>query len=187
VIHVRAGQPADRPEWIALRSALWPDENEQAHAAAVDRFFAEPPRLGSMPETVEFASDAVADNAGAAAAHRALGFEEVVVVRCFRKALALCFLLAGSVVAPVRAQDLSAEDVRVGLDSAVHLGKAAATGVVPDLTRYVLYSVTPRSLKGDPGGLHWQVRWRDLAFPHRRELIVRVYMKDGHTVAERTD
>jgi aminoglycoside 6'-N-acetyltransferase I len=35
----------------------------------------------------EFASDAVADNAIGAAAHRALGFEEVVVVRCFRKSL----------------------------------------------------------------------------------------------------
>ena len=35
----------------------------------------------------EFASDAVADNAGSAAAHRRLGFEEVVVIRCFRKSL----------------------------------------------------------------------------------------------------
>ena len=35
----------------------------------------------------EFASDAVADNAVSAAAHRALGFEEVVVIRCFRKSL----------------------------------------------------------------------------------------------------
>ena len=39
----------------------------------------------------EFASDAVVDNAVGAAAHRALGFEEVVVVRCFRKS----FLGAG--------------------------------------------------------------------------------------------
>jgi aminoglycoside 6'-N-acetyltransferase I len=35
----------------------------------------------------EFASDALADNVGSAAAHRALGFEEVEVIRCFRKAL----------------------------------------------------------------------------------------------------
>jgi aminoglycoside 6'-N-acetyltransferase I len=34
----------------------------------------------------EFASDAVADNEGGTAAHRALGFEEVVI-RCFRKSL----------------------------------------------------------------------------------------------------
>jgi aminoglycoside 6'-N-acetyltransferase I len=34
----------------------------------------------------EFASDAVVNNAVSAAAHRALGFEEVVV-RCFRKSL----------------------------------------------------------------------------------------------------
>jgi aminoglycoside 6'-N-acetyltransferase I len=35
----------------------------------------------------EFASDTVADNTVSAAAHRALGFEEVVVLRCFRKSL----------------------------------------------------------------------------------------------------
>jgi aminoglycoside 6'-N-acetyltransferase I len=35
----------------------------------------------------EFASDAVADNALSATAHQALGFEEVEVIRCFRKDL----------------------------------------------------------------------------------------------------
>ena len=35
----------------------------------------------------EFASDALADNAVSAAAHAALGFEEVEQIRCFRKAL----------------------------------------------------------------------------------------------------
>ena len=35
----------------------------------------------------EFASDAEADNADSAAAHRALGFTEVGLVRCFRKDL----------------------------------------------------------------------------------------------------
>ena len=35
----------------------------------------------------ELASDALADNEASAAAHRALGFEEVEVVRCFRKRL----------------------------------------------------------------------------------------------------
>jgi aminoglycoside 6'-N-acetyltransferase I len=35
----------------------------------------------------EFASDALADNALSAAAHQALGFEEVEVIRCFRKSL----------------------------------------------------------------------------------------------------
>lgn len=38
-------------------------------------------------ECREFASDALADDAVSAAAHRALGFEEVEVIRCFRKAL----------------------------------------------------------------------------------------------------
>jgi aminoglycoside 6'-N-acetyltransferase I len=35
----------------------------------------------------EFASDALADNLTSARAHRALGFEEVAVIRCFRKPL----------------------------------------------------------------------------------------------------
>jgi aminoglycoside 6'-N-acetyltransferase I len=35
----------------------------------------------------EFASDALADNAVSAAAHHALGFQEVEVIRCFRKEL----------------------------------------------------------------------------------------------------
>lgn len=35
----------------------------------------------------EFASDALAENTISAAAHRALGFEEVVIIRCFRKGL----------------------------------------------------------------------------------------------------
>ncbi len=35
----------------------------------------------------EFASDALIDNQVSAAAHRALGFQETVQIRCFRKAL----------------------------------------------------------------------------------------------------
>lgn len=35
----------------------------------------------------ELASDALVDNTVSAATHRSLGFEEVVVIRCFRKAL----------------------------------------------------------------------------------------------------
>ena len=36
---------------------------------------------------IEFASDGYADNEAGAAAHRAVGFEEVAVIRCFRKQL----------------------------------------------------------------------------------------------------
>jgi hypothetical protein len=31
------------------------------------------------------------------------------------------------------------------------------------------------------------VQWQARGFPHRQWLIVRVYMKDGHTVTERLD
>jgi aminoglycoside 6'-N-acetyltransferase I len=37
---------------------------------------------------LEFASDALAENAVSAAAHRALAFEEVALIRCFRKDIA---------------------------------------------------------------------------------------------------
>jgi aminoglycoside 6'-N-acetyltransferase I len=36
----------------------------------------------------EFASDSLLDNVDSAAAHRALGFQETVQIRCFRKSLA---------------------------------------------------------------------------------------------------
>lgn len=42
---------------------------------------------GRQQDCREFASDAEVDNAASAAAHRALGFTEVAVVRCFRKDL----------------------------------------------------------------------------------------------------
>jgi aminoglycoside 6'-N-acetyltransferase I len=153
-MQVRHVEPDDRSDWVALRLALWPDENEAAHRLAVDHFFLGPGTLGAMPEAVlvavapgshpavigfaevsrrayaegcdsspvgflegwfviperrgqgvgralveaaeawarrlgcrEFASDAVANNGLSAAAHRGVGFEEVVVIRCFRKSL----------------------------------------------------------------------------------------------------
>jgi len=49
MVRIRPVEPADSAQWLALRAALWPDEN---------------------------------------AAELAVGFEEVTVLRCFRKALA---------------------------------------------------------------------------------------------------
>ena len=66
-----------------------------------------------------------------------------------------------------------------------HLAQKAAASAFPDLPDYLLYSVTPRVLQGDSRGLHWQVRWQERAFPHHRWVVVRVYMKDGHTTTER--
>lgn len=154
MIRVRHAGPRDADAWLALRAALWPDDDEGAIEVA--RFFAEPDRRGGLlPEAVlvaadddasaelvgfaevsrrayaegcetspvgflegwyvvperrrqgigrallaaaeawaralgcrEFASDTLADNAPSTRAHRALGFEEVEVIRCFRKTLA---------------------------------------------------------------------------------------------------
>jgi hypothetical protein len=37
----------------------------------------------------------------------------------------------------------------------------------------------------DHKGLNWEFVWKTKAFPHRKALIVRIYMKDGSAVAER--
>ena len=88
---------------------------------------------------------------------------------------------------PLHGQNLDTTDVRVGLDSALRIAQKAAAIAFPELSKYLLYSVSPRVLKADPGGLHWEVQWQERAFPHRRSLIVRVYMNDGHTGTERLD
>jgi len=88
---------------------------------------------------------------------------------------------------PLHGQNLDTTDVRVGLDSALRIAQKAAAIAFPELSKYLLYSVSPRVLKADPGGLHWEVQWQERAFPHRRWLIVRVYMNDGHTGTERLD
>jgi hypothetical protein len=66
------------------------------------------------------------------------------------KALTLCCLMVACATVPLRAQHLSPEDVRISLDSAVHLARSAAAAAVPSLSSYLPYSVTPRVFKGEP-------------------------------------
>ena len=99
--------------------------------------------------------------------------------------LGLCIMLSLWTAGSLHCQNLDTADVQVTLDSALHMAQTTAVIAFPDLSDYLLYSVTPRVLKGDPGGLHWQVRWQERAFPNRRWLVVRVYMKDGHTTTGR--
>ncbi len=99
--------------------------------------------------------------------------------------LGLCIMLSLWPEGSLHAQDLDPADVHVTLDSALHLAQTTAASAFPDLSDYLLYSVTPRVFKADPGGLHWQVRWQERASPNRRWLVVRVYMKDGHTTTGR--
>jgi aminoglycoside 6'-N-acetyltransferase I len=154
MFHVRPVEPPDAARWVAMRAALWPDQDHASLAAEVEQYFAAPRRdVGAMPEAVfvavktgshdlvgfaeasrrayaegcetspvgflegwfvapewrrrgvgralvaaceawarelgcrEFASDALADNQVSADAHAALGFEEVEVIRCFRKVM----------------------------------------------------------------------------------------------------
>jgi hypothetical protein len=63
----------------------------------------------------------------------------------------VCLLMLGKAL-PLHGQDLDAADVHVTLDSAVRLARQAAAAAFPDLSSYLLYSVTPRVLKGDAAG-----------------------------------
>jgi hypothetical protein len=100
--------------------------------------------------------------------------------------LGLALMMSLGTGASLHGQDLDTAVVRVTLDSALQLARYAAVAAFPDLSDYILYSVTPRVLQGDGRGMHWQVQWQERAFPHRRWLVVRVYMSDGYTAAKRT-
>jgi hypothetical protein len=85
------------------------------------------------------------------------------------------------------AQDLDPKDVVISLEQALPIAKAKAKAEFLDLDDYILYSVHPRVFKGDRNGLHWEFVWKARAFPHRKLVVVRVYMKDGLTIAEREE
>ncbi len=73
----------------------------------------------------------------------------------------------------------------VSLEAALPIALRAAHSEVPDLDKFALNSVTPRVLKGDPRGQHWQFLWQELPFKtHLRGVIVRVYTRDGSTVVK---
>ena len=95
--------------------------------------------------------------------------------------LIFCALLATT----ASAQDLDPKDVVTSLEQALPIAITKAKSEFPDVDDYILYSVHPRVFKGDRKGLHWEFIWKAKAFPHHETLIVRVYMKDGSTIAER--
>jgi len=82
-------------------------------------------------------------------------------------------------------QNLSEEEVKITLDEALPIALKDARERFPDLREYLLYSASPRVLKGDEKGLFWQFLWQEKAFPHYKGLTVRVYMTDSSTFAER--
>ena len=86
---------------------------------------------------------------------------------------------------PGLAQDLSEEEVKITLDQALPIALKDARERFPDLREYLLYSASPRVLKGDKKGLFWQFLWQEKAFPHHKGLTVRVYVTDSSTFAER--
>ena len=88
-------------------------------------------------------------------------------------------VLIVSILVSLRAQDLDPKDVHVALDQALLIALAKAKRDFPDFDDYILHSVGPRALKVDPNGLCWEFKWQEKAFPHFRQLRVRVYMRDG--------
>ena len=104
--------------------------------------------------------------------------------------LGLVCIFVGAVIVAAHSssehsQDLDPSAVRITLDEALPKALEAASKEFPDLQKYILYSVTPRILKGDRRGLHWQFEWQEKAFPHHKLLRVRVYMGDGSLFTER--
>ena len=94
----------------------------------------------------------------------------------------VAFLISASTGQP---QNLSEEEVKITLDEALPIALKDARERFPDLREYLLYSASPRVLKGDKKGLCWEFRWQEKAFPHHKGLTVRVYMTDSSTFAER--
>src|SRR3989338_8115626 len=90
----------------------------------------------------------------------------------------IMLMLCSFFAAPVNAQDIDPKDVNVTLDQALSRAQETAAKEFSDLDDYILYSVKPRVLKGDPKGLFWQVSWQEKKFPHNRMIRVRVYMRD---------
>ncbi len=53
VVRIRHVEPRDATEWIAMRAALWPDQDLPSLTLDVDRFFADPhDEPGAMVEAV---------------------------------------------------------------------------------------------------------------------------------------
>ena len=94
----------------------------------------------------------------------------------------VAFLISASTGLP---QNLSEEDVKITLDEALPIALKDARERFPDLREYLLYSASPRVLKGDKKGLFWQFLWQEKAFPYYKGLTVRVYMSDSSTFVER--
>jgi hypothetical protein len=103
--------------------------------------------------------------------------------------LSLAILLFTS---SAHSQDLDPADVRITLDQALPIAMTKAKADFPDLEKYILHSVNPRALKGDAegpriGALFWEFLWEDKAFPHYKQLRVRVYMSGASTKSYRTE
>lgn len=95
-------------------------------------------------------------------------------------------------VSSAHSQDLDPAAVRITLDQALPIAITKAKADFPDLEKFMLYSVRPRALKGDAqgpkdGALFWEVLWEEKAFPHYKQLRVRVYMSDGSAKSYRTE
>jgi RimJ/RimL family protein N-acetyltransferase len=111
----------------------------------------------------EFASDALADNETSARAHHALGFEEVEVIRCFRKGL--------GTLATERLELVpgTPDTMRAALESRAAL--AAALGVVvPD-------TWPPEFL--DPPALEWTLARLEEAAGREHWWLYFILLRDG--------
>jgi aminoglycoside 6'-N-acetyltransferase I len=85
-VSIRAYAEGCRTDHVGFLEGWFVDPGARRHGVG-RRLVAAAERWARAQGCVEFASDAEADNDASAAAHRALGFAEVGLIRCFRKDL----------------------------------------------------------------------------------------------------
>jgi hypothetical protein len=101
------------------------------------------------------------------------------------RALVVAVFLAYSGATLARFGTYVPDRPKVSLEQALPVAVQAARSRVADLDAFLLQSVTPRVLKGDKRGMHWQFLWQEAEFKtHMRGVAVRVYMNDGSTAVE---
>ena len=103
-----------------------------------------------------------------------------------KKLVLFPLLLSAAVVSAEFPGTYITEKPAVTLEKALPIALKAVQSEVVDLDNYILHSVTPRVLKADAKGIHWQFMWQELEYKtHIRGITVRVYMKDGSVSVER--
>jgi len=76
-------------------------------------------------------------------------------------------------------------DKQISLEDALPLALNLAQEQFENIDNYLLVSVSPRSLKGDEKGVHWNFIWQERESPYYKFLNVKVYLNGRSLIASR--